>query len=563
MCNDKTTKKKEDLRTLKQILILLKPYKKQLLLVTLCFLLATIVGFFEPLTISRITDFGMIKKNLPVIVWFTLLLVFLVILGQVIGLVQAYLFADIHNSVQFDLSVRGFNKLFWMKVSYFSDKNSAEVIDNMKMDISNVSSIVDQSFELTISYIFRVVSGIAGLLIINWKLTVIVIFMVPIKYIVVSLIAKMIEKLTEEQLETFSSFTSWFSDNINGIKEIKLWGLWYNRRKVFEEKQKKILNISRKQTMLNAWNIFSESVIEWVIIGTLYVLGGIQIINGSMTIGGVFAFVSYSSYVTGPILAILNLRFMISYILPSARRLFLFLDLEEEDTCGNFEVDAPVEIEYKNVSFSYNAEKVILDDINLKISKGEKIAIIGSNGSGKTTFLNLLLRFSEPQGGCITIGGKNIEEINLIEYRKMFAVVSQDPYLFFGTVKENINLDGNASDTLFKEACQKSGADTFISQMPDKENSMIGRNGSRLSGGEKKRLAVARAIIKDSPYVILDEATSEFDVEFDAYFHNYLLNELKDRTLIMITHSYHQLKGMNCVYRIENGILHEVAVSEL
>lgn len=553
-------REKFDYKLLKRILTYLAPFKTRLWIIIVCLVLSTIIGFFQPLIIRNITDDGMTQKNLQVILWSVLILMGLVLADQILEVLQTKLFADIHNESEFSLSHHGFNKLLHLKIEYFNDKNSSEIINSIQMDVNNVSSITDRAMVINISYLFRVISGIAGLLIISWRLTIVVLAMVPVKYFMVQALSKRKEQKVEELIENHRDFSAWFGDNVGGVREIKLWNLYHQRHEIFEDKQKNILRINKENTMLDAWNMFFEIMLEWSVTGILYILGGILIVNGSLTIGGVFAFLSYSGYVTGPISSILNIRYFLSRILPSAKRLFAFFDLEEEAASKDtLEVkEENYDVQFKNVSFAYEEKKEVLKDVSFRVSKGEKIAIIGANGSGKTTILNLLLRFVEPTKGMIEMNGKDITKISIDRYRALFSVVSQEPYLFYDTILNNINLDGRANKETVEKACRQSGASEFIKKLPKKEASRIGRNGARLSGGEKQKLAVARAIVKDAPIVILDEATSGYDVESDSYLHNVLLNELKDRSVIMITHRYDNLEGMDQVYRLSESRLERI-----
>ena len=243
---------------------------------------------------------------------------------------------------------------------------------------------------------------------------------------------------TDEMIESSRAFSRWFGDNLNGIDEIKLWNLFLEKDREFQEKQSKLLNSEKKGTLIDAWNVFWESILEWGITILLYILGGAFICTGSLTIGAAFAFISYSGYVTGPVSALLNLKMYFARIIPSAKRLFQFLDMEVEEDTGTkiLEKNLP-KIEFKNVGFSYDKARCILKDVNFFANSGEKIAIIGQNGSGKTTILNLLLRFYEPDQGAILVDGIDIREIQLKDLRDLFAVVSQDPYLFLGGIEEN------------------------------------------------------------------------------------------------------------------------------
>ncbi len=527
-------------------------------IIAICLILSSIFGFFQPLIIRNITDNGLIKKNPNVIIGFVLLLLALVLSNQMLEILQTKLFARIHKEFKLKLWKEAFHKILHLKMEYYYDKNNTEILNRIQTDVEQVSSILDRFMAINIGFLFRVISGIAGLLFISWKLTMIVLVMVPVKYLTVQKIADQKKRNMDELIESACDFSAWMGDNIDGIEEIKLWNLYPLRNTVFEKKLKQILDKEQSSTMLDAFNMFCEIMLGWSVTGILYILGGIFAVNGTLTIGGVFSFITYSNYVTGPISSIINIKYFLSRIAPSAQRLFRFFDLPEELDQGKVNEEAwkeNLEIRFRNVSFAYQERSEILKDISFCASKGEKIAIIGSNGSGKTTLVNLLLRFIHPKDGTIELCNENINQISLNQYRSLISVVSQDPFLFHDTIHNNINLDHNRSDKLQHRAYFQSGARDFINRLPEKENSMTGRNGAKLSGGERQKLAVARAMVKNTPIVILDEATSGYDVASDLYLHDILLNELKEKTVIMITHRYENLVGMDRIYRLSEGKL--------
>ena len=549
--------KKKDYYYLGKLLALLKPYKYYLAAIFLCLIASSAIVFLQPLLISRLTDQGLLEMNFSVTVKLTLLIFLLIAAGQIISFLRSWMFVHIHNSFYFSLISRGFQKLMRLKISYFTEKSSAEIIDNMRVDASNAALITDQFFGFTIEYLFRIVSGLVGLFVISWRLTLVVILIVPIKYGIVSLISRKTRKWTQERLEKLSNFTGWFSENIDGIKEIKLWGLYRKQWEEFQKRQKELLKLHQKESLLESVNNNIETALSWGVTGLLYILGGMQMAEGHLSLGGVFAFISYSGYVTGPIMMLLNLRIFFSAIIPSAERLFQILGLEEEPDAGKLKVeqDRGIQIEYRQVSYAYENGRSILKGADIKIAQGEKVAIVGENGSGKTTFLNLLLRFLEPQEGEITVNGTNISEIEADSYRGLFAVVDQAPYLFSGTIRENIDLDLRTDRETFLRACEKSGADNFIAKLPEKEKSVIGQNGSMLSGGERKKVAVARAMVREAPIIVLDEATAGYDGESDAHLHDFLIHQTEGKTLIVITHNQEHLEGMDRVYCLKNGKL--------
>lgn len=544
---------------LKRTFSYLKPYKKEFSLVALALFISTAVGFLQPLVIRAITDEGMLQQDMGVILRSVLVLAVLVLISQGVDLWQTYIFADVHNKSYYAAFHQVFEKLLHLPKAYFEDKNNTEILSFLQMDVSQVSSITDRYMVMSAGYVFRIFSGLIGLFIISWKLALVVLAMVPVKFFLVRGLSKRREKAMDEMLESSRDFSRWFGDNLGGVDEIKLWNLFKSREEAFSRQQGALLKLEKKGAMIDGWNTFWEMLLEWSVTIVLYLLGGWLICTGSLTIGAVFAFASYSGYVTGPVSALINLKMFFARIMPSARRLFQFLDMEtEQDKGGEKAASCPPRLEFQDVAFSYEESRPILRGAAFAVEPGEKVAIIGQNGSGKSTILNLLLRFYRPGGGKILADGKDVEGLSLESYRSLFSVVSQEPYLFLGDILENVDLDKSASPERIEWALQQSGVQGYLPRMPEGAKTPIGRNGAKLSGGEKQKLAVARALLKDAPVVILDEATSGFDVESDAYLHDIIVNQMRGKSVIMITHHYHNLAGMDKVYRLEEGVLRQV-----
>ena len=449
--------------TLKRILSYLKPYKKEFLLVALTLLVSTAVGFFQPLVIQAITDDGMLQQDMGVIVRSVLVLAALVLVNQGIELWQTHIFADVHNQSYYTIFHQVFEKLLHLKKSYFEDKNNTEILSFLQMDVSQVSSITDRYTVMSASYVFRIISGLVGLFVISWKLALVVLAMVPVKFFLVRGLSKRREKAMDEMIESSRDFSRWFGDNLNGVDEIKLWNLFQSREKIFAERQGGLLKLEKKGTMIDAWNTLWEVLLEWSVTIVLYLLGGWLICSGSLTIGAVFAFASYSGYVTGPVAALINLKMYFARIMPSARRLFKFLDMSTEQDNGTDQLTRkPPRLAFQNVEFRYEENRPILQGVDFVVEPGEKVAIIGQNGSGKSTILNLLLRFYQPDTGKVLADGKDVNSLSLEEYRGLFSVVSQEPYLFLGDILENTDLSGEATKEDLEAALQASGVSSYL-----------------------------------------------------------------------------------------------------
>ena len=304
------------------------------------------------------------------------------------------------------------------------------------------------------------------------------------------------------------------------------------------------------------------NLIDTVVNALLYILSGLFIIKGEFTIGGAFAFITYSAYVVNPISALINIKYYFAQIEPSAKRLFELWGQPEELEMKLCEMkpekiyqDRDMVFEVKNLVFGYEPGHPILNGISLCVKKGERIAIVGENGSGKSTLLNLLAGFYRPQKGIIKLYGAPVELMDIQDMRNRIAVISQRPYLFQGTIEENVNIDGKASRDAVVEACRKSGALGFIEKLDHGFGQKIGQDGAKLSGGERQKIAVARALLKNADILLMDEATEGFDVESNEALRELLHSELKNKTIVFITHKYKELESVDKVYRLSKGIL--------
>lgn len=393
--------------------------------------------------------------------------------------------------------------------------------------------------------------------------------MTPIRYLIVKYLAKKRKNLFKEFMKSYQDYSGWYGDTLEGIKEVKLWGLETLKIGQFIKKQRNIIRQDIKMSYLGKINGISEQLFAQILSSLIYIIGGYMIIGEILTVGKLFAFITYSAYVTQPIFAIMNIGYSFASVLPSAKRYFDFMNIEIEDTIKKDlveKLDNKVfgSIQFKNVYFSYKNKQPILQNINFKINAGETVAIVGSNGSGKTTIINLILRFLTPNSGKIFLDGKNINSLKLRDYRKLISVVSQDIYLFNTTIKENIILNSRKIDDEIYSATKKSGAYKFIKKMPNQYETIVGERGNKLSGGERQKIAMARAFIRDSKILILDEATANYDIETERQVNNMLKENYKDKTIILITHKTDILSKVDNIIVVTHGLIEDIGThSEL
>lgn len=534
-----------------ELLKLLLPYKFGISGIILILILNAIFSLILPLLSKSIMDDGFIGGDQGVLILRVMQTLILVILICGIDIVKDKIRIGIQNDLKLNLSSNSFQHLSRLNMSYFDEKNDAEILNNLRMDIENICMVADNSLFFVFAQVFSIIGGMVGLFILNAKLAGLVILLIPIKYLIARYFAKKNKKIMQQYIESEEAYSKWFGDVVSGMREIKLFNLYQHKYVELQGYQERIVKSSKKANLLLTYNTTVEKITMQLLMSCIYILGAIQVFNLETSVGTTFAFISYSAYVTSPITAIMNIKQMLAGIFPSVERYVAFINIEEEQVEGE-KVPSMGDIILTDVSMHYdtNPNKYAIQNLSLTIKAGSKTAVIGTNGSGKSTLINLLLRLYRYNSGSITMNGVEISSLNLDDYRSMFSVVSQDVVLFNGTIKDNLCLYKDFSDSAIKFAIQASGLEGFI-----KEHSLdyvVGERGTALSGGEKQKLSLARAILHDKPILILDEATANTDVYSKKYIHNYLF-EATEKTVIIITHSDEVLQMMDNIVFLENG----------
>ena len=548
-----------------QVCKMLLKYRKLFIGIILCLLCTSIITFFQPMIIRQITDQGMVQKDLQCILFFSGIMVLVSFIQQGVGVIQTRIFSNLHNIMISSLYEKSYWKLKKLSIQYFDEKGSVEITNTINADINNVASIANQITTFSVSSVLQIIGGIVGLALLDWKLALLIVLIIPIKFIIVYFFSEKKNEKVEQWIESNRMFTKWLGDCVSGIREMKLWNLFDVKRKEFEELQKKMMDSYKENIMLDEYRTLSIALLDAVLNASLYMLGGMLIVKRELTIGEAFAFITYSGYVVSPISFLINIKYYFAKIRPSAKRLITFwrqpeepgieYKIKSEDFVKASQVNKAPVIELKNVSFGYKETELVLKDVSFSVQRGEKVAIIGENGSGKSTILNLLTGFYQPQKGVIKVNELPLETMNLEKIRNNIAVISQKPYLFQGTIDDNINIDGKASCEQIWNACKKSGALNFINKLEQGLKQEIGQNGAMLSGGERQKIAVARALLKNSEILLMDEATTGFDVESNKAIHNLLYKELEGITVIFVTHKYEELEVVDRVYKLSEGVL--------
>ncbi len=535
-----------------KLLALLKGYQKIIAIIIFCLLLSTGLSLCIPLLSKRIMDDGFIGGNKELLIKMVLGSFVIHLANSTIDIIKEKKRVDISSKIQYSLSEESFSHLMRMKISYFSNKNYAEILNNINVDINNMTSIADEGVFFVVTQAFSMVGGVIGLFILDYRMTILVLLFIPIKYVVTKYFAKQRKKVMDEFIFINQKYSSWFGDTVGGVKEVKLFGIFANKHKEFVEKQNEVISKQKKMNMLSQWNNITDTVLVCMLTTLIYIIGSNLVFNLQLSVGSIFAFITYSTYVTGPISAILNIGYLLSGIIPSTKRYYEFMYLEEEDESKEAKVLLQTgDIEFQHVSFAYEKNKPVLKDINLRFPKGSKTALIGKNGSGKSTIVELLLRMYAPMKGQILLAGEDIFSTSLEVYRGIISVVSQEIYLFNDTIRNNICLYKQVDDSLILDVCRDSGLAEFVAEVT--LDYVVGQNGTMLSGGQKQKIALARALLHERPIVVFDEATSSTDSYSEQQINSLLHTKLKDKTVIVITHRQEILNKVDFIVMLDEG----------
>ena len=535
----------------RKLLALLKDYTKIISIIFGCLLISTVLNLCVPLLSRRIMDDGFIGGNKELLIKLVLcsLMVYLVI--SVIDIIKEKNRINISAKIQYSLSEQAFSHLMKMKASYFNNKNYAEILNNINVDIGNMTSIADEGVFFVVTQAFSMTGGVIGLFILNWRMTILVLLFIPIKYVVMKKFAKQRKKVMDDFINDSQKYARWFGDTIGGVREVKLFGILNYKHAEFSQKQSKVVERQKKLNILSQRNNIIDTTLVQILVTVIYIIGANLVFKFQLSVGSVFAFITYSAYVTGPISAILNIGYLLSGIIPSTKRYYEFMNLQEETDKGKLIKPEFGNLKLEEVFFSYETDKPILTDVNIEIPKGSKTVLIGKNGSGKSTIINLLTRMYEPTAGQIKLKGVNIFEITLESYRNMISVVSQQIYLFNDTIRNNICIYKKVSDEVIETACKDSGLEDFLKEVS--LDYVVGQNGAMLSGGQKQKLALARALVHDKPIIIFDEVTSNTDVYSEHQINGLLHTRLKEKTVIIITHKQEILQDVDQIVMLKDG----------
>lgn len=556
MQKKKETKKISSMEMLRK----LKPYLNLTFLqgsiILLGWLSEMLITMFRPKMIGLLTDEGLIHQDYTrLCIWLGVLVcVSLIAYGNEI--IHANVFARVGRQFARNLHQASFEKMMRIPISYLQKRNPAEVFSTMNVDINQITRLADNSSFRTIVFLFQLAGGLIGLVSLNYVMALAVLAVIPIKQITILKFAKNKNQLSDLYIREWQGFSEWYGAQVDGMQEIKLWNLYSRKTQEFGKQYNKFLHLSYQVAIWDSIERGAEQCLNLLLEVVIYLGCGYWVCSGRMSVGNAIAFLSYASYVSGPYGVIAQIPYIWADIRPSIERFLNFLDIEEEQLEGiemntGEEAETPA-VEFRNVTFGYNEEHTVLENISLKIKRQEKIAIIGDNGEGKSTLIHLLLGLLIPKTGTIFFKENTMDDMGLIRWREHFSLVSQKPYLFPDTIKNNIDLEEQKSIKELEDLLSCYGMGTFIEKFHGGMSYRIIGNSANLSGGERQKISFLRAMSKEADIVILDEGFSNCDEETRKLCRRILLDPDLPKTVILISHYEEDIRGVDRIYKLKN-----------
>lgn len=467
-----------------------------------------------------------------------------------------YFMTDAVQKSIYDLRRDLSEKINKIPVSYFDSQQFGNVLGRFTSDVETVSNALQQSFLQIINAFLTIFLVICMVLYLNWRLALVVILIIPLTYITAQFILKKSQPYFKKQADALGDMNGFVQENLTGFNVIKLFCREEISSEEFREITQNLQEVGFKASFISGIMMPVLSAITDMAYLIVAVLGALQVLSGNLTVGNMQAFVQYTWQVSQPVQTITQLANILQSAKSSLDRIFEVLDEPEEvdDVTEHLTHDLTGQVSFENVSFQYVADKPLIQNFNLDVKPGEMVAIVGPTGAGKTTLINLLMRFYDVTSGSIKIDGHDIRNLSRQEYRKQFGMVLQDAWLYEASIKENIrfgNLD--ATDEEVVEAAKAANADHFIRTLPGGYNMEINQESSNVSLGQKQLLTIARALLADPKILILDEATSSVDTRLELLIQKAMAKLMEGRTSFVIAHRLSTIQEADKILVLNNG----------
>ena len=552
-------------KSIKNILFLLKDYKLKIVLTVVFGIVSTVFSVISPLLIGLATTtifdgINRIMNNTGTIDFNSLLfylsvVVVLYIISSVFSYLQSYVLIDISTDISYNLRSRIMEKITSLSMDNVDENKRGDILSRITNDVDSLQNGITQAFLQMLTAIITIIGVFVMMLYINVWMTLATIILVPVSFLMIILVTRYSQSYFLKQLVFKGSLNAQIEETFTGHDIIRAFNQEEKSIEKFEQDNDEWYTQEWKSQFFSSLTGPAMNFISNFAYVLIAVLGAIFVLEKAIAVGDILAFFQYIENFTRPIQQITRVMSLVQTAMAATERIFEFLELDDEENPSDRQItDIEKEITFENVSFGYTPNEKIIKNLSFNVKKGEKIAIVGETGAGKTTIVKLLMRFYDIDGGEIKIDGVNIEEYDKHSIRSLIGMVLQDSWLFSDTIANNIRYGKlDATDEEVMEAASQVYADNFIKQLPDGYDSLLNEDVDNISHGQKQLLTIARTILSSKKILILDEATSSVDTRTEKLIQKAMDRLMENRTSFIIAHRLSTIKNADKIIVIENG----------
>ena len=550
---------------LKRVFSYLKPYTKQLILVLLCIIVSSFFSLLPSIITGKILDDGLLKQDFKALVYYIVLSLAVTLAASLIGVAETYINTWIAQHITFDMRNQMYQHLQKMSQRFFTTNNQGDIITRMTSDIDGVKAVVTNTFSSILSNSITLIIAMIAMFQKNWILALVGIIIVPLFTLPTRKAGKKRWTLTNESQQVNDEVNGILNEtlSVSGQLLVKLFGKEKYEYERYEKANRRMIGLNIKESMAGRW--FRVVLTTFTSVGPmlLYLAGGILMMkyNSDLTIGDITVLVALLGRMYMPVNSLLNIQVEWIRSMALFKRIFDYFDIpvEIENAKDAVTPDKVTgDVVFEHVEFSYEESKKILKDISFTLNAGKSIAIVGPSGSGKSTIVNLIPRLYDVDSGSVTFDGIDVRKLDLKFLRDQVGVVSQETYLFNGTIRENLlYAKPDATEEAMVEALKKANIWDFIEKQEKGIDTEVGNRGLKLSGGEKQRISIARIILKDPTIFIFDEATSALDSISEKKIQDAIDPIIKSKTSILIAHRLSTILAADEILVVKDGTIAE------
>ncbi|PWW95311.1 ABC transporter ATP-binding protein [Clostridium perfringens] len=555
--------------TMKKLGVYLKPYSLSIAIVILFAIGSAAFSIVGPKILGKATTKifeGLVQKisgvpdasiDFGYIGNIAMILVALYLVSSLFGIIQSFIMSGVAQKVSYNLRKQISEKMDTLPLNYFDTRTNGEVLSRITNDVDTVNQTLNQSLSQIITSVVTLIGVLIMMFSISWIMTLATFIILPVSMVLISLVVKKSQKYFKSQQEYLGHLNGQVEEVYGGHNIMKAFNREEASTKDFDELNNTLYKSAWKSQFLSGMMMPIMSFVGNLGYVLVSILGGWLTIKSVITVGDIQAFIQYVRSFNQPISQMAQVANIMQSTAAAAERVFEFLDEEDEVKDPVNSVDPSEirgEVEFEDVHFGYNPDKIIINDFSVDVKPGQKVAIVGPTGAGKTTIVKLLMRFYDINSGSIKIDGHDIRDFKRADLRNLFGMVLQDTWLFNGTIMENLRYGRlDATDAEVKEAAKAAHVDHFVKTLPDGYNMVLNEEASNISQGQKQLLTIARAFLKDPKLLILDEATSSVDTRTELLIQKAMEKLMEGRTSFIIAHRLSTIRDADLILVMKDG----------